>query len=87
MTVSLPNERVSVHFFQKNNERVDTLFWQSRVSEFNCPFNEQCNTLYYPMLMARLCITDNRAVQTYAGPTDKKNYARPPYSARAGPVI
>ena len=59
---------------------------RSELSEFNCPFNEQCNTLYYPMLMARLCITDNRAVQTYAGPTDKKNYARPPYSARAGPV-
>ena len=50
---------------------------RSELSEFKCPFDEQCDTLYYPMLMARLCITDNRAVQTYAGPRDKKNCRAP----------
>ena len=54
------------------------------LSEFNCPFNEQCNTLYYPMLMARLCITDNRAVQTYAGPRDKKKLCRGPLLSQGG---
>ena len=31
MTVLLPNKSVSVHIFQKINEHVSMLFWQSRV--------------------------------------------------------
>ena len=54
MTILLPNKSVSGHIFQKKNEHVSMLFWQSRVP--TCLFGSNMLVVFFAVLRSNTLI-------------------------------